>query len=182
MPYRPQNVKKERRSREHPHHPVCYQPQDPIPVLTTEKSYFASLPNQKKTWAAWRHFLGAKKTQIQARERVPGKAGFIPSHTPPHSGQKVSLPSSLFFMALRAYTILCCLSSQRWARPAHCAYSDTFWGQLEGGRLWQERGILRARRSFSVEILLMCPLSNNQKVNNGQNSEVSRNRPNLTLL
>ena len=88
MPYRPQNVKKKRRSREHPHRPVCYQPQDPITVLTTEKSYFASLPNQKKTWAAWRHFLGAKKTQIQARERVPGKAGFIPSHTPPHSGQK----------------------------------------------------------------------------------------------
>lgn len=81
-------MKKERQSREHLHRPVCYQPQDPIPVLTTEKSYFTSLPYQKKIWAAWRHFLGAKKNQIQARERDPGKSGFIPSLSSPHGGQK----------------------------------------------------------------------------------------------
>lgn len=34
-------------------------------------------------------FLGAKKNQIQARERDPGKAElFIPSHTPPYGDQK----------------------------------------------------------------------------------------------
>lgn len=101
-----------------------------------------------------------KENQIQARERDPGKAEqFIPSHTPRHGDQKTQEGVPALQSALRVSTNLCCLSfsRRRWARRPHCAFSDTFGGQLEGGWLWQERGILRARIDFSLEISLMCP-------------------------
>lgn len=87
------------------------------------------------------------KSKLEKETQVKQNCSFLatPLPTAIRRPRKVSLPASPLFTALRASTNLCCLSFslRRWARRPHWAFSDMFGGQLEGGWLWQERGILR---------------------------------------